>query len=330
MTARASTQELAARHAVANSLQGIDRALVACSGGPDSIALAGAASWVAQHRNIRIGAVIVDHQLQANSAQMAQHAAHACSALGLDPVVVKVVDVGSEGGLEAAARTARYAALDGVAREDVSQAVLLGHTRDDQAETVLLRLVRGSGARSLAAMRPVQGLWRRPFLDHSRDDIHSVARDLAGRHHFTLVQDPHNDDHAFARVRVRELLKQWPERESAVAGLARSAALLADDADYLDTLIPSLIAEHVAEGSCDVTALEHLPRALRTRILRYMIIDAGAPAGSLTYEHVMAVEALISDWHGQGEVSLPGAVRAARQYGRLRVQQQPSGDVGAT
>ena len=330
MTTRASRQELDARNAVAKSLHGLDRALVACSGGPDSIALAGAAAWVAQHQGIHVGAVIIDHQLQQDSAEMADRAAQACAAMELNPVLVRVVEVNGRGGMEAAARSARYAALEIAAGEDASQAVLLGHTRDDQAETVLLRLIRGSGARSLAAMRQTQGLWRRPFLGMSRSDIHAVAHAVANRHNFSIVRDSHNDDPVFARVRVRELLKQWPDRESAIVGLARSATLLADDADYLDSLIAPLIDELIEDGCCDVVDLQNLPRALRTRVLRQMIIDAGSPAGSLSYEHVMSVEALVSDWHGQGDISLPGAVCAARQYGRLRVQQQPSGDVGAT
>jgi tRNA(Ile)-lysidine synthase len=317
MTIGASPGELAARHAVAESLGDAQRVVVACSGGPDSVALAAVAAWVGERHGISVGAVIVDHQLQPDSAQMAQSAADACAAFGLSPVVIRQVSVTGVGGLEAAARAARYDALHEVAREMNADAILLGHTRDDQAETVLLRLLRGSGARSLAAMRPVAGVLRRPFLALPRSDVHAVAREVAHRHGVQLVRDPHNDDPAFARVRVRQLLAGWPDREAAVIGLARSAALLADDADYLDALADEYMS--TIDGDLLIDALLALPRAVRTRVLRRIICQAGSPAGSLTYEHVMSVEALISRWHGQGEVALPGGVRAWREYGRLRV-----------
>ena len=316
----AAPVELAARHAVDAALHGASRILVASSGGPDSVALAGVTAWVAQHEGITAGAVIVDHQLQPTSADMTRTAATGCVAVGLDPVLVRVVEVGSDGGLEAAARAARYAALAEAAEEFGADAVLLGHTRDDQAETVLLRLLRGSGARSLAGMRAVQGIWRRPFLDVSRRDVHQVANAIAARHDIAIVRDPHNTDPAFARVRVRALLEQWSDRDAAVAGLARSAQLLGDDADYLDACAQDVSQQLVRASSAEASTLAALPRALRTRVLRLMALDAGAPSGVLTHDHIVAIDALVTDWHGQGEIALPGGVRAWREYGRLRIQ----------
>jgi tRNA(Ile)-lysidine synthase len=318
MTADASPAELAARHAVATSLGDVRCVLVACSGGPDSAALAGVAAWVGKRRGVQVGAVVIDHQLQPTSAQMADQAATMCAAFGLSPVVTRQVTVRADGGLEAAARTARYAALHDVAEDLAADAILLGHTRDDQAETVMLRLLRGAGARSLAAMRAERGLLRRPFLTLPRSLVHGVAHEIADRYGVHLVRDPHNDDPAFARVRVRQLLAEWPDRDAAVIGLARSAALLADDADYLDALAEQFLAS--IDDDVDIDALSALPRAIRTRALRSIILRAGAPAGALTFDHIMGVEALISRWHGQGEVALPGGVRAWREYGRLRVQ----------
>ncbi len=129
--------------------------LVALSGGPDSLALAAATAFEAPRAGLRAGAVIVDHGLQAGSADVAARAAAQARELGLDPVLVKRVEVGTEGGPEAAAREARYAALAGAASETGTAAVLLGHTLDDQAETVLLGLARGSGGASLSGMAPV-------------------------------------------------------------------------------------------------------------------------------------------------------------------------------
>ena len=155
------------RTAVRAGLTGLapgDLVLVACSGGADSLALAAALAFTAPRLHLRAGGVTVDHGLQPGSADRARAVAARLTTLGLDPVVCTTVTVPGSGddlhaGPEAAARTARYQALDAAAGQTGAVAILLGHTLDDQAETVLLRLARGSGARSLAGMaqppRPV-------------------------------------------------------------------------------------------------------------------------------------------------------------------------------
>src|SRR5579875_1556076 len=110
-------------------------ALVALSGGPDSLALAAAAAFEGRRSDVRIGAVVVDHGMQPGSAEIAGKAAAAATRLGLAPVLVRRVVVGAEGGPEGAARTARYGALAAARQETGVDRVLLGHTLDDQAET---------------------------------------------------------------------------------------------------------------------------------------------------------------------------------------------------
>jgi tRNA(Ile)-lysidine synthase len=297
--------------------------LVACSGGPDSLALAACAAWVGERRGIRVGAVIVDHGLQESSAAVAEQAASACRAFGLDPVVVERVRVGSAGGPEAAARDARYAALSSTAESLNAAAVLLGHTREDQAETVLLRLARGSGARSLAAMSPVNGRWRRPMLDIPRAVVHECAAEECARIDVTPWQDPHNADPVYSRVRVREALPLLTDTlgDGVIGGLSRSAQLLRDDADALDAWAMVEVATHVLDAqpgcSIDVLALESMPRAIRTRIYKVMCERCGAT--ELDAGHIAGIDELITRWHGQGILNLPGRVNAARECGRLSV-----------
>ena len=126
--------------------------LAACSGGPDSLALAAALAFVAPRAGLRAGAVTVDHGLQQGSADRAAEVSAVLRGLGLDPVHAVTVTVTGPGGPEGAARAARYTALEKAAADLGACAVLLGHTLDDQAETVLLGLARGSGPRSLAGM----------------------------------------------------------------------------------------------------------------------------------------------------------------------------------
>jgi len=277
------------------------------------MALASAASFEAPRAGLRAGAVTVDHQLQAGSAQRATALAVALSNLGLDPVEVATVVVEHAGGPEAAARTARYGALEEAAGRLGAAAVLLGHTRDDQAETVLLGLARGSGARSLAGMAARSGRYRRPLLAISRSVVRSAAAGL------DTWDDPHNADPLFGRSRVRH--SALPALEEALgpgvsAALARTADLLRADADALDALADQAY-DGAAEG-LDVPTLAALPAAVRTRVLRRAALDAGAPGGELSAGHVAEVDRLVTGWHGQGPLDLPGQVSAARRCGRLR------------
>lgn len=322
-----STQStVAVRNAVESACADLPQdalVLVACSGGPDSLALAACAAWVGERQGFRVGAVIVDHGLQESSAEIARQAAHACRAFGLDPVAIESVTVGSAGGPEAAARDARYAALSAKAEALDAATVLLGHTREDQAETVLLRLARGSGARSLSAMAAAHGMWRRPMLDLPRSLVHECAAEECARIGVRPWSDPHNADPAYARVRVREALPLLTEAlgDGVIGGLARSAQLLRDDADALDSWAMVEIATHVLDAhpgcSIDVTALETMPRAIRTRIYKVMCERCGST--ELDAGHIAAIDELITRWHGQGTLNLPGRVNAAREYGRLSV-----------
>ena len=291
--------------------------LAACSGGADSLALAAALAFVGPRAGLRAGAVTVDHGLQEGSAARAASVAAVLAGLGLDPVRTASVSVevgtGRAGGPEAAARTARYAALSRVAAGDGAAAVLLGHTLDDQAETVLLGLARGSGARSLAGMPPRRGVFRRPLLGLRRP----VTAEACAALGLDPWQDPHNADRRFARVRVR--LDALPALEAALGpgvaeALARTAGQLRADAEVLEK-----ISSERTDGDSPLSAssLAELPGAVRTRVLRSAALAAGCPAGALTAGHVARIEELVTGWHGQRWIDLPGGVRASRRAGQL-------------
>jgi tRNA(Ile)-lysidine synthase len=304
-------------------LAAADLVLVACSGGADSLALAAAAAFVAPRLGLRVGGVTVDHGLQPGSADRAAGVAALLGQLGLDPVRSVAVTVPSArggAGPEAAARAARYHALDAVARDHHAAAVLLGHTLDDQAETVLLGLARGSGGRSLAGMAARRGCYRRPLLAVRRAATRAACTELG----LEPWQDPHNSDFRYARARVRH--QALPALEAALGpgvaeALARTASQLRADAECLDEL--AFAESGQLRGDCSDPAglaagwLRALPAAIRTRVLRDAAIMAGCPHGALTAGHVAAIEALVTDWHGQRWVDLPGGVRARRRDGKV-------------
>lgn len=282
---------------------------VALSGGADSLALLAVTAFVAARRQTPLRAVVVDHGLQPGSEKVAQTAARQAAELAVEARIVRVEVDPSRGGMEAAARAARYAALRRAADADDAH-ILLAHTLDDQAESVLLGLGRGSGARSLAGMRPVSGRLVRPLLGLRRSDTEQVCR----AHGLRWWDDPHNADTRLRRVRVRQEL--LPLMDEVLGGgvaeaLARTAELLGEDADLLDRL-----AEEQAGD--EVEALAALPRPLRTRVLKSAAIAAGARAGELSAGHIAELERLVTDWHGQERVELPGGVSAVRERNRVR------------
>ena len=319
-----STVLLELRNAVRPFLENLtagDCALVAVSGGTDSLALAYALIKEAPDLAINLIAVTVDHQLQSGSADQAAKVQVELKAMGYQEVIIEKVSVKEKSGLEADARTARYAALDAIAHTYGATQVFLGHTRDDQAETVLLGLARGSGTRSLSGMAVVNGKYARPFLQLTREQTVKACQEAK----LNPWNDPHNENAKFSRVRVRNSVLPVMESEigpGIAAALARSAAILRDDADALDEMAQAVISR-VDLKDLDCAALAELPRAIRSRILRAAIYAAGAPSGSLSADHLSAVESLVTSWHGQGEVSLPGGVKVARISGRLSLLARP-------
>lgn len=293
--------------------------LVALSGGADSLALAAGTAFEAPRAGLRAGAVVIDHGLQADSAEVAQRAAEQARGLGLEPVIVVRVEVHDQGsGPEAAARVARHEALEATRVEFGALAILLGHTLDDQAETVLLGLARGSGGKSLHGMAAASGPLLRPLLGVRRSETRQAVLDQGLR----PWDDPHNTDPAFARVRVRERVLPVLEAElgpGIAEALARTATTLREDAETLDALALEWAQEVVSTGddgriSLDVGGLVTQPPALRQRICR-IVAEQGFGV-SLSRRHTIAVAALATEWSGQGPVDLPG-IRVERERDRI-------------
>ncbi|MDF2584124.1 MAG: tRNA(Ile)-lysidine synthetase [Mycobacterium sp.] len=293
-----------------------ERWCVGLSGGADSLALTAVAA-----RLRPTTALIVDHGLQPDSAAVAERARAQAIALGCVGAQVLQVDVGTAGGPEAAARTARYAALQ-TARDGAP--VLLAHTLDDQAETVLLGLGRGSGARSLAGMRAKDGPWCRPLLGVRRATTVAVCAELG----LTPWHDPHNTDPRFTRVRLRtEVL---PLLEQVLGGgvaeaLARTAAALREDTEALDAAAAEI---GIADGALPIADLRGLPAAVRRRVIRSWLLAGGAC--DLTDAQIRAVDVLVTAWRGQGGVAVPSGLTrerlfAARRDGALVLYRQPVG-----
>lgn len=302
------------RRAVRALLPADGLVLVGLSGGADSLALAAATVFEAGRAGIRAGAVIVDHNLQTGSADVAATAAETARRLGLDPVLVRTVHVDEDGtGPEAAARTQRYAAFNEALKQTGASGVLLGHTLDDQAETVLLGLARGSGPTSLRGMMVRTGPFLRPLLGIRR----AATRQFCVDSGLEPWSDPQNFDPRYARVRVRQTVLPVLESELGPGigiALARTAEALREDSDALDELARTVLRAEWANGEITAAVLEAQSAAVRQRVIRFAVEDQSGV--SLTRGQTLAVAALVTDWHGQGALSLPG-IRVVRQDGKM-------------
>ncbi len=194
--------------------------------------------------------------------------------------------------------------------------MLLGHTLDDQAEQVLIGLTRGAGARSLSGMPSARGRFRRPLLGVGR----AQCRESALAQGLAWWDDPMNADPAFTRVRARRALADL-ERDlgpGVTAALARTASLLRDDADHLDAEADAAVAA-LGPQPWPVEALTGIPRAVRTRVWRRLLVAAGGRAGQVGSRHTEACDRLLTAWHGQGPVHVPADLRVARSDGRVTI-----------
>lgn len=329
--------------------------LVACSGGRDSIALTAVSHIVCASLGVRCGVVIIDHALQSDSAKVASQAATRCEHMGVSPVIIRTVAVVNTGeGVEAAARNARYAAIETEAHKIQAQAILLAHTKNDQAETVLIDLLRSQGSDALAGMPRYFSIGdipaARPLLDMTRAQTTELCHDLG----LQWWDDPTNGDSGplidneeigipFSsktalstqyplRSRIRHDIIPYLSEFSGsdvVSHLAYSAKLASIDKDYLDReaqRVLQRVAQFTPENSTvrltvSVDKLSGEHSAIRFRVLAKALAELGIPFVS---KQIEGIDRLITHWHGQGPVALPSGYSATRQKHVIRLCQDSS------
>lgn len=279
---------------------------VACSGGADSIALADAAIEVAGAAHVVV--IALDHGLRAGSAEVTAAVAAWARSRGA-AAVTRRLDVPRRASLEAAARDARYAALDAIADELGLAAIFIGHTARDQAETVLMRVLRGTGPAGLAGIPARRGRFIRPLLalERATIDAYVAARALP------TWDDPMNADPDLARVRIRREVLPALRRENPQldAALVRLAASTTEWLAVIDAIAAPLAALPL---SCATLAAQ--PPAIRKRVLAIALDRAGIDHDAA---HLAALDRLVTaPARGQVALDLPGA-RIVRDYDALRM-----------
>ena len=284
---------------------------LACSGGADSMALADAA--IAVHGAANVVVIHIDHGLSPRSAEVGEAVAAWARGQGA-AVLVRRIEVKRRASLEAAARDARYAALDAIRIEIGASHILLGHTARDQAETILMRIVRGTGPAGLAGIPAMRGPFVRPLLELPRElvDAYVAARALPTH------DDPMNADPRIARVRFREqilpaLRAENPALDDALTRLASTAR---EWTAALDVLAEPLAAPTRAGAPMSCTMLASHEPAVRKRAYTIALDRAGLGYDAV---HLDAIDALVMQQAGgEHAIDVPGG-RIVRSYERLLV-----------
>lgn len=303
--------------------------VAALSGGPDSVALTDALVRAAKKPGILVVAAHLDHALRKDSREDAQFCEELCDRMkirlrsGRGKPGAKAL---RDGGLEEAARLTRYSFLRRVAREENASAIVLGHTLDDQAETVLMRLVRGSGALGLSAMKAWDGELLRPLLETRRSAVmaHLTARHLPYR------TDPSNKDPAFTRNRVRHELIPLLERQfnpNIAEALGRTARTLAEEHAALREVAAQLLdraAASAVEGvAFELGVLKAAPEGLAKTAIREALRRHGG-LRSISFVHIESLWGIINQGRGGASLPLPGGRSATLSRGRLILMRTPS------
>ncbi len=290
-------------------------ALVAVSGGADSVALLDLLVATADSHSLQLVVAHVDHGIDPESRAAAELVRTLAAGYALDFELVTLA-LGSAAG-ETAARAARYAALSEAAERRGAVALLTAHHADDQVETVVMRLLAGSGPAGLAGMAPARGLIVRPLLSFRRDELAHHVRTRA----LPTWSDPANADPRHLRSWLRGtalplLRARLPELDRRVLRTAHQAA---DDRAAWDAALEVLGLEPRSDRdgiSVAAHPLRGYDSALASAVIRAAARRVGCVLGP---RRAAAVLRLVQRGASGRSVPLAARWQAELTFDRLRI-----------
>ncbi|MFA5060272.1 MAG: tRNA lysidine(34) synthetase TilS [Candidatus Omnitrophota bacterium] len=297
-----------------------DRALVAVSGGPDSVALLHALSQLRYALGIQLVVGHVDHHLRATSSKDASFVKKLSKELNIpcEVVSVKIQKSWRASSVEELARQARFNALVRLAKKHKMNTIALGHTQNDLAETVLMRILRGSGLLGMQSILPKRVLYNtvfvRPLLHMTRAEIDKFLQ--KNRYAFRL--DPTNKQKLFFRNKIRlELLpllqkKFNPGIQKTLTGLAETSAI---DYSYLEEQAQKELRKISGEDpkKIPLEKFNKLHLSLQRMIIRLCIQQKAGNTRQITLDHIREVEKLIASRGKNARIRFPNGLRVTKE-----------------
>ena len=304
-----------------------DRVLVACSGGPDSLALLYVLCHLQSDYHFYLAAAHVDHMFRGReSAEDAAFVRKTCTQLGIKcyQTAINVPEYIKKTGrsTEDAARILRYAFLRQTARSEGLNKIATGHNRDDQAETVLLNLLRGAGGAGLAGMQAVTKDIIRPLLNTTRQEIEEYCK----VNHLKPRFDSTNAHTDYTRNRIRlELLPILQEYNANIKdALYRTAMLVGDEHDFIRQYVLKLthsgvVFERDGITTFDCKRLQQEHPAVQRELLRTIIEKKRGDLKGITFWHVEQLVKMLLHRTVGSKLVLPGGLVAKKGYGTLEL-----------
>jgi tRNA(Ile)-lysidine synthase len=292
------------------------RALVAVSGGPDSVVLLDLLAGSREVHGLDLVVAHVDHGIHPDSSRVAGQVRELAMAYGL-PYEIGRLQLGPDGG-ETAARHERYAWLEATRLRVEAQYIVTAHHADDQVETVLMRVLEGSGPAGLAAMAPVNGCLVRPLIAFRRSHILQYLEDEG----LEAWLDPANADPQHLRSWIRTTLlplvrQRLPDVDTHLERVATQAAR--DRAAWgavLDTL-PALDLRVEPEAiSVAASALAGYDSVLAHAVVLAAARRIGCRLGPSRVGRILA---LVKSGVSGASVPLGARWSAELAFGRLRL-----------
>jgi len=292
-----------------------DKILIACSGGPDSVALLHLLLGLRKKWKLRLGVLHFDHKLRGRaSGRDAFFVRRLAKKYKLrfyeGSFPVKKWADSHRLSIEESARRLRYHFFCETARRRDFPKIVTAHTQNDQAETILMRILQGTGLRGLCGIRPrvtMSGVtFVRPLLSFSKQDV----LDFLMENRISYRVDASNESVRFLRNKIRKRILPFLERElnpKALEALARIPAIVGAESRALDFCEEQAWKRVSGEEKNKKIHFRRkiflaLPEALQFRVLERGLKTLD-PSSGLNFEAWQKVRQYLSA--GRGSHSLP-------------------------
>ncbi len=292
------------------------RALVAVSGGPDSVALLDLLTRTTDLHGLDLHVAHFDHGIHPESSVVADRVGELSRHFGL--AVERGRGSLGPDATETAAREARYAFLEAARLRTNAAAIFLGHHGDDQAETVLMRVLSGSGPAGLAGMEAVSGTLVRPLLPFTRADLARYVRERS----LPVWEDPSNNDTRHQRVWVRSdvlptLQKRIPGVTDVLHRVARHARRDRMAWNTVLNLVPGLDVRQESDGiSVAGEFLRGYDSPLSEALILAVARRVGCPIGPIRAGRVLT---MVDRGMSGSQLPLSNGWKAEVSFGRLHL-----------
>ena len=218
-----------------NLIESGDKIVLGVSGGPDSISMLVLLNEIKDELNFEIVVAHVNHGIRENAKLDEDYVKKFCERLNVKfyslHIDVKEIAKRRKMGLEETGREIRYDFFEKILKKEKANKIAIAHNKNDKAETIIMNILRGCGITGLKGILPKQGIYIRPLIDISREEIEEFSKELDPCH------DETNDENEFTRNKIRNIVIPYIEREfnpNIIQGLNNLSEIAKEQEDFIE------------------------------------------------------------------------------------------------